>query len=81
MAEVYGWLSWDCLGTTRGMTNRPFDAVLLRRDGGNQGVPPGGWAAPEDAAEGRTPPPVGERAEAMSVGGGPLPCSPLTAKS
>ena len=48
MLEVYGWLSWACLGTTRGLRNRPFDAVLLRRDGGNQEVPPGGWAAPED---------------------------------
>ena len=48
MVEVYGWLSWACSGTTRGMRNRPFDAVLLRRDGGNREVPPGGWAAPED---------------------------------
>ena len=30
------------------MRNRPFDAVLLQRDGGNREVPPGGWAAPED---------------------------------
>ena len=30
------------------MRNRPFDAVLLRWDGGNQEVPLGGWAAPED---------------------------------
>ena len=30
------------------MKSRPFDAVLLRRDGGNREVPPGGWAAPED---------------------------------
>ena len=48
MVEVYGWLSWACSGTTRGMRNRPFDAVLLRRDGENREVPPGGWAAPED---------------------------------
>ena len=48
VVEVYGWLSWDCSGTTRGMSNRPSDAVLLRRDGGNREVPPGGWAAPED---------------------------------
>ena len=48
MGEVYGWLSWANQGTTRGLRNRPFDAVLLRRDGGNQEVPPGGWAAPED---------------------------------
>ena len=48
MVEVYGWLSWASLGTTRGMTNRPFDAVLLRWDGGNCQVPPVGWVAPED---------------------------------
>ena len=48
VVEVYGWLSWACSGTTRGMRNRPFDAVLLRRDGGNREVPQGGWAAPED---------------------------------
>ena len=35
VVEVYGWLSWACSGTTRGMRNRLFDAVLLRRDGGN----------------------------------------------
>ena len=46
--EVYGWLCWANQGTTRGLRNRPFDAVLLRRDGGNREVPPGGWAAPED---------------------------------
>ena len=48
VVEVYGWLSGACSGTTRGMRNQPFDAVLLRRDGGNRAVPPGGWAAPED---------------------------------
>ena len=48
MGEVYGWLSWANQGTTRGLRNQPFDAVLLRRDGGNREVPPGGWAAPED---------------------------------
>ena len=48
VGEVYGWLSWANQGTTRGLRNRPFDAVLLRRDGGNREVPPGGWAAPED---------------------------------
>ena len=48
VGEVYGWLSWANQGTTRGMRNRPFDAVLLRRDGGNREVPPGGWPAPED---------------------------------
>ena len=49
--EVYGWLSWACSGTTRGTRKWPFDAVLLRRDGGNREVPPGGWAAPEDHEE------------------------------
>ena len=48
VGEVYRWLSWANQGTTRGLRNRPFDAVLLRRDGGNQEVPPGGRAAPED---------------------------------
>ena len=48
MGEVYGWLSWANQGTTRGSRNRPFDAVLLRRDGENQEAPLGGWAAPED---------------------------------
>ena len=43
MEEVYGWLSWANQGTTRGLRNRPLDAVLLRRDGGNREVPPGGW--------------------------------------
>ena len=38
--EVYGWLSWACSGTTRGMRNRLSDAVLLRGDGGSQEVPP-----------------------------------------
>ena len=48
VGEVYGWLSPANQGTTRGMTNRPFDAVLLPRVGENQEVPPGGSAAPED---------------------------------
>ena len=46
--EVYGWLGWATSRTTRGLRNRPFDAVLLRRDGGNREVPPGGWVARED---------------------------------
>ena len=46
--EVYGWLSWATSGTTRGLTNRPFDAVLLQRDRGNQEVPQGGSVAQED---------------------------------
>ena len=48
VGEVYRWLCWANQGTTRGMRNRLFDAVLLRRDRGNREVPPGGWAAPED---------------------------------
>ena len=48
VVEVYGWLTRAFSGTTRGMTNRPFDAVLLRRVGGNREVPPGGWATQED---------------------------------
>ena len=40
--ELYGWLGAASSGTTRGMRNRPFDAVLLRRDGGNREVPQGG---------------------------------------
>ena len=48
VVEVYGWLGWASSGTTRGMRNRPFDALLLRRDGGNWELPPGGWVAPED---------------------------------
>ena len=48
VVEVYRWLSWACSGTTRGMRNRPFDDVLLWRDGGNQEVPPGAWAAPDN---------------------------------
>ena len=42
LGEVYGWLCWANQGTTRGLRNRPFDAVLLRSDGGNREVPPGG---------------------------------------
>ena len=48
VGEVYGWLCWANQGTSRRSRNRPFDAVLLWRDGGNREVPPGGWAAPED---------------------------------
>ena len=48
MGKVYGWLSWANQGTTRGLRKRPFDAVLLRSYRGNQVVPPGEWAAPED---------------------------------
>ena len=32
VVEVWGWLGWASSGTTRGMRNRPFDALLLRRD-------------------------------------------------
>ena len=48
VGEVYGWLCWANQGTSRRSRNRPFDAVLLRRDGGHREAPPGGWAAPED---------------------------------
>ena len=48
VGEVYGWLCLANQGTSRRSRNRPFDAVLLRRDGGNREVPPGGRAAPED---------------------------------
>ena len=48
MVEVYGWLSWACSGTTNWMRNGPLDGVLLRRDGGNREVPPGGCVAGED---------------------------------
>ena len=51
--EVYGWLGWARSGTTRGMRNRPFDAVLLRRDEENQEVPPrGGVGSPGGPREG-----------------------------
>ena len=39
VVEVYVWLRLASSGTTRGMRNRPFDTVLLRRDGGNREVP------------------------------------------
>ena len=46
VVEGSGWLSLACSGTTRGMRNRPFDAVLLWRDGGNREVPLGGVGGP-----------------------------------
>ena len=46
VGEVYGWLCWANQGTTRGLRNRPFDAVLFRRDGGNREVPPRGVGSP-----------------------------------
>ena len=52
VGEVYAWLSWANQGTTRGLRNRPFDAVLLRRDGENQEVPPGGPGGPRGPREG-----------------------------
>ena len=52
VGEVYGWSCWANQGTTRGLTNRPFDAVLLRRDGGNRLVPPGGVGSPRGPREG-----------------------------
>ena len=48
MVEVYGWLSWASSGTSRGMRNLLFGAVLLWRDGGNREVPPGGGVTQED---------------------------------
>ena len=48
VGEVYRWLCWANQRTSRRSRDRPFDAVLPRRDGGKQEVPPGGWAAPED---------------------------------
>ena len=57
VVEVYGWLSWASSGTTRGMINQPFDAVLLQRDGGNQEVPPRGMGGPRGPREG---PPCGD---------------------
>ena len=57
VVEVYGWLSWACSGTTRGMRNRPFDTVLLRRYQGNQEVPPGGVGGPRGPRAG---PPGGD---------------------
>ena len=52
VGEVYEWLCWANQGTTRGLRNRPFDAVLLRRDGGNREVPPGGVGSPRGPREG-----------------------------
>ena len=45
-------MSWANQGTTRGLRNRPSDAVLLRRDGGNREVPPGGVGSPRGPGEG-----------------------------
>ena len=56
VVELYGWLSWASLGTTRGMRNRRFDAVLLRRDGGTPegvGDPGGPREGPPDRDLGR----------------------------
>ena len=40
--EVYGWLNWATSGYKR---NRSYDAVPLRRNGGNPEEPPVGWVA------------------------------------
>ena len=45
MMEVCGRLRWASSGTTRGMRNRLFEAVLLRRDRREPGSTPGGWLA------------------------------------
>ena len=52
VGEVYGWLCWANQGTSRRSRNRPFDALLLRRDGGNREVPPGGVGGPRGPQEG-----------------------------
>ena len=52
VGEVYGWLCWANQGTTRGLRNRPFDAVLLQRDGGYLEVTPGGLGSPAGPREG-----------------------------
>ena len=57
VVEVYGWLSWACSGTTRGMSNRLFNAVPLWRDGGDPEVLPGGVGGPRRPREG---PPGGD---------------------
>ena len=46
VVEVYGWLGWATSGTTRGLRNGPFDAMLLREYRGIQEVPPGGVPGP-----------------------------------
>ena len=69
---VYGWLSWASQGTTREMWNRPFDAVLLRRDGGNREVPPGGVSSPRGPREGpRVSDPGGVAPQGADVAGLP----------
>ena len=57
VVEVYGWLSWACSRTNRGMRNRPFDAVLLRTEGEEPGGAPGGMGGPKGPQEG---PPGGD---------------------
>ena len=52
VGEVHGWLCWANQGTSRGSPTRPFDAVLLRRDGGNREAPPGGVGGPRGPREG-----------------------------
>ena len=47
--EMYGWLNWATSGY---QGYRPFDAVLLRRDGGNREVPPGARMARENHQKG-----------------------------
>ena len=52
VGEVYGWLCWANQGTSRRSRNRPFDAVLLRRDGGHREAPPGGVGGTRGPREG-----------------------------
>ena len=42
VGQVYGWLCWANQGTTRGLRNRPFDAVLLRKTEETERYPRGG---------------------------------------
>ena len=52
MGEVYGWLSWANQGTTRGLRNRPFDAVLSPEGQGTPRGIPGGLGSPGEPPEG-----------------------------
>ena len=45
-------MSWANQGTTRGLRNQPFDAVLLWRDRGSREVPQGGVGSPRGPREG-----------------------------
>ena len=69
---MYGWLSWANQGTTRGLSNRPFDPVLLRRDGRKPGGTPGGMGRPTGPREGpQVSDPGGVARQAANVAGLP----------